>query len=143
MPSRKYSSCSSLKTCWKWKNINVKSNVLFNRKRKENVCKKNIIFVLGESQGILKSFFKEMDYLICGAVSAYFNFIFKKIIKHLKLFKLRWNYKVARIFNKRINSKYLNKMLPDWIVAAVFRWRSWCRTARSCWSEISDFVLFC
>jgi len=38
---------------------------------KKNVCKKNIIFVLGESQGILKSFFKEMDYLICGAVSAF------------------------------------------------------------------------
>jgi hypothetical protein len=50
----------------------VKSNVLFtNRKRKENVCKKNIIFVLGESQGILKNFFKEIDYLICGAVSAF------------------------------------------------------------------------
>ena len=42
---------------------------------KKNVCKKNIIFVLGESQGIFKSSIKEMDYfyfiLSAGAVSAF------------------------------------------------------------------------
>jgi hypothetical protein len=67
----------------------VKSNVLFNRKRKENVCKKNIIFVLRESQGIFKSFFKEMDYFIlsAGAVSAFKQHILILSLKNHKTFK--------------------------------------------------------